>query len=210
VVCLTFWSDVQSHGNCTICWLNCAPRQPWVVLQSILSVSASVNVHWMKLTTLYRTTPYWVPSDKVGIPEGLQGTKETNDNCPCHVEGLFGTLGCWWLQWQLDHGRLDHRPFCKFWWPNSKFGIARSVANPFWYVPCCRWLGNTHLLSGPAICVSLDNTIKVAAKAIVVGTGGVHDRLLKGGILSGLSKRNLIIAWVCTTIQSSWDPFLTQ
>jgi hypothetical protein len=59
---------------------------------------------------------------------------------------------------------------------------------------------STHMPSEQAICLSLDNTMKVAAKALVVDTSGTHSRLMKGGILSALSERNLIIAWVRAVI----------
>jgi hypothetical protein len=52
-----------------------------------------------------------------------------------------------------------------------------------------------------AICISLDNTFKITAKATVVDKNGTHTRLLKGGILSVINEANEIIAWVSSAGQ---------
>jgi len=44
--------------------------------------------------------------------------------------------------------------------------------------------------------VSLDNTYKVASKAMVVDKDGTRMKLLKGGILSLINEINEILAWV--------------
>ena len=63
------------------------------------------------------------------------------------------------------------------------------------------------------ICISLDNTLKVAAKATIVDTSGSHLKLMKGGILSVINERSLILAWVCTMGHSETfrsDPHIVE
>ncbi|KAK7050400.1 hypothetical protein R3P38DRAFT_3173760 [Favolaschia claudopus] len=47
----------------------------------------------------------------------------------------------------------------------------------------------------PGICLSTDNTFKVAGKATVVDTTKTRTKLMKGGILSIINELNEIIAW---------------
>ncbi|KAK6971771.1 hypothetical protein R3P38DRAFT_3297859 [Favolaschia claudopus] len=47
----------------------------------------------------------------------------------------------------------------------------------------------------PGICLSTDNTFKVAGKATVVDSSKARTKLMKGGILSMLNELNEIIAW---------------
>ena len=56
------------------------------------------------------------------------------------------------------------------------------------------------------ICISLDNTLKVAVKATIVDTNRSHLKLMKGGILGVINEQSLILAWVCTMGHSETCP----
>jgi hypothetical protein len=85
--------------------------------------------------------------------------------------------------------------------------IPRSVIRhevPSHKLTCEHWLvsisqdsGLNRKLAGDlAICLSLDNTFKVAAKATVVNKNGTHCKLTKGGILNVINESDEIMAWV--------------
>lgn len=66
------------------------------------------------------------------------------------------------------------------------------------------------LTSDLGICLSLDNTFKIANKATVVDKNGTHVKLMKGGILSVINEMNEIVAWVCHTLQIQLGLFVCQ
>lgn len=53
------------------------------------------------------------------------------------------------------------------------------------------------------IIISVDNSFKIGNKASVVDKGGTRLKVWKGGILSVINERNLIIAWVSTYLHLS-------
>jgi hypothetical protein len=44
--------------------------------------------------------------------------------------------------------------------------------------------------------LSLDNTFKILSKAVVVGKGGTHLKLMKGGVLDVMNEEGDVVAWV--------------
>ena len=53
------------------------------------------------------------------------------------------------------------------------------------------------------ICLSLDNTFKVSAKATVVDKNGTHCKQTKGGILNVINESAEIMAWVSLAVRLS-------
>ncbi|KAF8240650.1 hypothetical protein L208DRAFT_1231515, partial [Tricholoma matsutake] len=59
----------------------------------------------------------------------------------------------------------------------------------------------TNLILG--MCLSLDNTFKLAVKVTIVNKDRTHTKVMKGGILSMLNEDNEIMSWVSQSIMSN-------
>lgn len=59
----------------------------------------------------------------------------------------------------------------------------------------------TNLILG--MCLSLDNTFKLAVKVTIVSKDRTHTKVMKGGILSMLNEDNEIMSWVSQSIMSN-------